>query len=372
MPRIGLVVNPVAGMGGPVGLKGTDDPERARQLGAEPVTPDRARRFVEAVQARDGDVTWFTAGPPMGEDVLVEAGEPAVGVHSPRRPTTPGDTREAARALVEAGVDLLVFVGGDGTAADVAEAVDREVPVLGVPSGVKMYSAVFAETPEAAARVALDAETAGDREVLDIDEEAYRGDELDVSLRGVLRVPVHGAVQASKSPSAGDEVEREHLAAAVAEAVRDAPGTTHVLGPGTTLAAAKEALGIEPTLLGFDAWRDGEVLARDAAEGDLLELPLPARIWLAPLGGAGFVLGRGNQQVTPAVLRRVGVDGVAVVATPAKLDGLDGLRIDSGDPDLDGAFPSYLEVRTGRGRTRMVPRVGPEGPTTGESGPEPG
>jgi NAD+ kinase len=360
MRRIGLVVNPIAGMGGPVGLKGTDDPERARELGAEPVTPDRARRFVEALRERGAEVTWYTAGEPMGEEVLAEAGEHAVGVHAPNRPTTAEDTREAARALVDAGVDLLVFVGGDGTAADVAEAVDREVPVLGVPSGVKMYSAVFAETPERAARAVVDADGVEAREVLDIDEEAYRRDELAVQPRGVIDVPVHGAVQSSKSPSGDDAGQREHLAEAVAEAIRGEPGTTHILGPGTTLAEVKRELGMEPTLLGFDAWRDGEVRARDADEAALLEVPLPARVWLTPLGGSGFVLGRGNQQVTPAVLRRVGVDAVTVAATASKLDGLDEVRVDAGDPDLDEGFPAYLEVRTGRDRTRMVPRADAE------------
>lgn len=352
--RLGLLVNPIAGMGGPVALKGTDDPEEARRLGADPVTPDRARRFVEAVLHRAPDVHWVTAGAPMGEDVLQACGEPAMVAYAPTEPTTPEDTREAARALRDAEVELLVFVGGDGTAADIVDGVDASLPVLGVPGGVKMYSGVFAGTPEEAATVALSWDGTSDREVLDIDEDAYRRDDLQVDLHGVLRVPTHRLVQAGKEAGASEDLEREALAQAAADLVRDAPGVTHVLGPGTTLGAVKAALGFQGTLLGFDVWRDGDVVARDAAAPALLQLPTPVRIWLAPLGGQGFVLGRGNQQVTPDVLRRAGPDAIRVLATPGKLRDLDGLRVDTGDPDLDAGFPRHLRVRTGPGRERLV------------------
>ncbi len=355
--RLGLLVNPIAGMGGAVGLKGTDDVARARELGAEPVARERALRFVEAVEARGEAVVWVTAGAPMGEDVLEAAGVSTLAAYAPGHPTTPADTRRAVEALLGFDVDLLVFVGGDGTAADVAQALSGRgdgPPVLGVPSGVKMYSAVFAGTPEEAASVALAWDDVEEREVLDIDEEAYRRDQLEVKLEGVLRVPVHGAVQAAKDVGASPAVEREAVAEAVAERVREEPGVSHVLGAGSTFQAVKEALGFEGTLLGFDVWREGEVVVRDAAERDLLEVTLPARVWVTPLGGQGFVLGRGTQQVSPAVLRRVGVEHVTVAATASKVASVGELRVDTGNRSLDEAFPGFLRVLTAPGREQMV------------------
>ncbi|SDZ89857.1 Predicted polyphosphate-or ATP-dependent NAD kinase [Haloplanus vescus] len=348
--RLGFVVNPIAGMGGRVGLKGTDDKvEEARARGAEPRSPDRARRALDAISERLPDVTLVTWGAPMGADLARDAGfDPEVPGGPSGSETTAADTREAVAALLEAGVDLLCFVGGDGTAADVAEALsDSDVPMLGIPGGVKVYSSVFAVSPEDAADVLATFERTERREVLDIDEDAYREGSVDPELRAVARVPVGENVQSSKQTGSGNV---EAMAAGfVAEAEA---GVTYVLGPGSTVGEIKDALGFEGSPLGVDVWRDGEVLVRDATESEILDA-LGERnvVVVSPIGGQGFVFGRGNPQLSPDVIRRC---DVAVVASRAKLDDIGTLRVDTDDPELDAELRGWTRVRVGRFESRLM------------------
>lgn len=350
--KIGLLVNPIAGMGGAVGLKGTtlDVLPEAIRRGARPRAPQRALDFLHAVKA---DVQWVTCAGEMGESALEEAGESCMVAYSPGTPTTPADTRAGALALVEAEVDLIVFVGGDGTATDIARAVDRRVPILGVPSGAKMYSAIFAETPQAAALVVSQGwDATEEREVLDIDEDAFRRDELRVAFKAITLAPAHAAVQVGKVAGADNDVEQETLAEALAEEME--PGVTYVIGAGTTLYRVKEKLG-DGTLLGIDAYRDGKLVAKDAGERELLTLPDPLLLIVSPIGHQGFVFGRGNLPLTPRIIRRAGAHGVVVAATPTKLQGLAGLHVDTGDPELDAQFGKYFRVTTGYGARKLMP-----------------
>lgn len=354
---IGLLVNPVAGLGGAVGLKGTDGKvEEATRLGAVPRAHPRA---VEFLRALPHDVTIVTAGGAMGEAACEEAGLSAMVVFGPEEPTSAADTREAATALADAGVQVIVFVGGDGTAADVAAGLDGlGVPALGVPAGVKMYSACFADTPLAAAQVVATFDATQPVEVLDIDEEAFRRGELRVALKGQLRVPAHARVQAGKSAGDEDEVEAESLGRAVAEGLE--PGHTYVLGAGGTMLEVKKALGIQGTLLGLDVvWLDEErkahLVKRDATERDLLEHPTGLEVVVSPIGAQGFFLGRGNLPLTPDVLSRLSIpDDVRVVATPWKLLHTPTLKVDTGSAALDARFPAYIPVVTGFGQTKIM------------------
>lgn len=354
MRRIGVVVNPIAGMGGRVGLKGTDGKvSEAIDRGAEPRAPDRAREALAALREADADVSVLAYGGVMGEDQARDAGfDPEVvgGPDGGVGDTGPADTREAVRAFVDRGVDLILFVGGDGTAVDVVETLNElgdETPILGVPAGVKVYSAVFAVTPRAAGEVAATFERIEDAEVNDIDEDEYREGEVHTELRGVARVPVDEKRQASKQ-LAGGTVE-----GVVRGFVDDVdPGTTYVLGPGSTVGAIKSELGFDGMALGVDVWRDGEVLARDAAESDILDaLGEDNTIVVSPIGGQGFIFGRGNQQISPAVIRQ---SDVAVVASRRKLDETGVLRVDTGDPSLDEELRGWRRVRVGRVEERLV------------------
>ena len=350
--RIGVVVNPIAGMGGRVGLKGTDDKvEEARERGAEPRAPDRAVAALEALQERASDAEVLTYGGAMGETEVRAAGFDPVVVGEPvGQETTAEDTRDAVDLLVENGVDLVLFVGGDGTAVDVAERLTdlgTDVPMLGVPAGVKVYSAVFAVTPETAGRVAAEFTRVERREVNDIDEDAYREGEVHTELRAVARVPVADGLQSSKQLGGGTV---ESLAAGVAEETE--PGVTYVFGPGSTVGAIESELGVDGTPLGVDVWRDGEVLARDASETEILEhLGDRNVVVVSPIGGQGFVFGRGNDQISPAVLRRAEVE---VVASKAKLDDVGVLRVDSGDDEVDDSLRGWRKVRVGRFERRMM------------------
>lgn len=354
---IGLLVNPIAGMGGAVGLKGTDHKlDDAIRLGAQPRAHPRAVAFLRALP---NDVTLVTAAGPMGEDACEDAGLSALAVHAPNEPTSAEDTRAAARALADAGVDVLVFVGGDGTAADVAAGLDgHATPALGLPAGVKMYSAVFADTPLAAAQIATTFDATALHDVLDIDEDAFRRGELRVALKGQLRVPTHARVQTGKTAGDDDEVEAQTLASAVADALE--PGHTYVLGAGGTMLEVKKALGVDGTLLGLDVvWMDEDgrahLVKRDANERDLLDLEVGIEVVVSPIGAQGFFLGRGNLPLTPAVLARLALpEDVRVVATPWKLLHTPALKVDTGDANLDARFPRYLSVMTGHGQAKMM------------------
>jgi len=370
MRRIGVVVNPIAGMGGRVGLKGTDGKvAEARERGAEPRAPDRARAALAALRERAPDAEIATYGGEMGERVADEADfDPEVVGEPAGAETTAADTRDAVRALVEAGVGLVLFVGGDGTAVDVAEtlaALDADVPMLGVPAGVKVYSAVFAVTPTAAGRVAADFDRTERREVNDIDESAYRDGEVRAELKALATVPVAEDLQSSKQVGGGTV---ESLAEGVADDARAASkkqrsgggetadgaddGATYVLGPGGTVGAIKAALGFEGSPLGVDVWRDGEVLVRDAS-ADEIRPHLGERnvVVVSPIGGQGFVFGRGNDQISPDVIRRSDVE---VVASKRKLDDIGVLRVDTGDEAVDESLRGWRKVRVGRFERRMM------------------
>ncbi len=360
-------MNPIAGMGGRVGLKGTDGKvDEARDRGAEPHAPERARAALDALAEADPDVELLVYGGVMGEDAARDAGFDPVVVGEPEgersgtgettaaearaAETSAADTRAAVRAFVDRDVDLILFVGGDGTAVDVAETLDdfdSEIPILGVPAGVKIYSSVFAVRPREAGIVAATFTDVETGEVNDVDEDAYRAQEVSTELRAIAKTPVAEERQASKQTGGGTV---ETLAEGVAEEVQS--GVTYVLGPGGTVGAIKANLGFEGTPLGVDVYRDGEVIVRDGG-ASAIESALGDRnvVVVSPIGGQGFVFGRGNQQISPAVIRRSEVE---IVATRAKLDGLDVLRVDTGDPDLDENLRGWHRVRVGRYERRLV------------------
>jgi predicted polyphosphate/ATP-dependent NAD kinase len=350
--RIGVVVNPVAGMGGRVGLKGTDGKvDEARERGAEPRAPDRAKRALSRLYDAAPETDLLAWGDPMGAAVARDAGfDPDILGGPDGDETDASDTAAAVAAFLDAGVDLVLFVGGDGTAADVADALaESDVPMLGVPAGVKVYSSVFAVSPEDAAVVATTFERTEPREVMDIDEDDYRAGEVHPELRAVAHVPVADDLQSSKQTSSGTV---EALAAGVADDIRSTPGVTYVLGPGSTVGAIKTELGIDGSPLGVDVYRDGELLVRDATEAAILaNLGTENVIVVTPIGGQGFVFGRGNPQLSPDVIRRC---EVSVVASRSKLDTIPVLRVDTDDTELDDDLRGWTKVRVGRVERRMM------------------
>ena len=363
---LGLVVNPVAGIGGPAGLKGSDGVAVQAEALSRGSVARAGARVAEALAALDVAKVHLvlTVSGQMGADSLRAAGLRHEVVWQAPETTTGADTTAAVAALVAAGAGLILFVGGDGTARDVATAAG-EVPVLGVPAGVKMYSDCFAVSPAAAGRLAarwVAGEPVGLRaaEVLDVDEEQLRAGQAVPQLYAVATVPEwRGSTQARKTATPAGE--RAQVAIAAAGAVRALqPGVSYLLGPGGTMLEVGRQLGIAASPLGVDVVRDGELVLADASEADLLGYldGRPARALVTVIGGQGFVLGRGNQQLSAAVLRRLDTpDPLLVIASENKLLGLIGrpLLIDTGDPQLDGELSGYLRVITGPNTQAIYP-----------------
>ncbi len=361
MRTIGLIVNPVAGMGGSVGLKGTDGPmyAAALSLGAEPVSPARVGEFLAHVTRRD-EIHLLAAPGVMGADHARAADFDCDVIGETGEPPSAEDTRRIATEMIAAGAEVLVFAGGDGTARDIADAVDLRVPVIAIPSGVKVYSAAFCFNPRAAAELLdafLDGAGTEEAEVLDIDEDAFREGRVDARHYGYVLVPeVDRLLQGGKEASADSSAEaRQDLAAAVVDELR--PATLYLLGSGTTVRAVADALGLEKTLLGVDGVVDGKLVGIDLNEHGILELLdryEHAVIIVTPLGGNGFIFGRGNKQFTPDVLRRVGPDNIVVIADRAKLMSLPRLHVDTGDAELDEDLSGYIDVIVGRGHSKVI------------------
>ncbi|MEH6471285.1 MAG: ATP-NAD kinase family protein [Halopseudomonas sp.] len=358
MFRLGLIVNPLAGVGGSVALKGSDGAETAQQalsLGAIPRAGERAAQALGALSGLEFECYTYPAE--MGEQIALAAGlVPKVLGCIESGKTTAADTQRAVRDLAAAGVDLVLFAGGDGTARDLYAAADEQIPVLGIPAGVKIHSGVYAITPRAAGEVVAmlirgELVSLREQEVRDIDEQAFREGKVKARYYGELLVPEEGRfVQRTKS--GGKEVEELVLGDIAAEVVETMEeGIYYVIGSGTTVQAVMDEMGLPNTLLGVDLVRDGELVGSDLSAAQLLDQigDQPFRVVVTVIGGQGHIIGRGNQQLSVELLRRAGRNNLLVVATKTKLKQLDSrpLVVDSGDPALDREWAGLIRVVTG-------------------------
>lgn len=354
--RIGFLVNPIAGMGGAVGLKGTDGElyQLAMKLGAKPIAPERASRFIKSMLKLNiiNFIDIITVSGNMGSYYLKNNDIPHKIILNVYPPTTRNDTKMASDLFLKENIDLIIFVGGDGTAKDIYDVIDLKVPVIGVPSGVKMYSSVFAINPEAAAETLkffIEGKTVlSEREVMDIDEDAYRRDELKINLYGYLKVPIYERfIQAGKEVMFGYDIEENKRAIAKYVIEEMDPNTLYILGPGTTTKTIANLLNQDKTLLGVDAYYNKKLIKKDIAEKDILNLLTKyhrVKLIVSPLGGEGFIFGRGNQQLSPAVLAKIGKENIIVVATRDKIRRLNELYVDTGDPKIDNMLKGYIRV----------------------------
>jgi predicted polyphosphate/ATP-dependent NAD kinase len=369
--RLGLVVNPIAGMGGRVALKGTDG-ERAlrlaRERGAVPIAPQRAERALRRLAASGPPLRVLAAPGTMGAELAATAGlevETTAAAAEPGRDTRPADTRNAVAEMRERGVDLLLFAGGDGTARDIVDTIGADLPLVGVPTGVKMHSGVFAATPDAAGAAASaylrhpGPAALREAEVADVDEDAARDDRVAARLYGSALVPRQPSLMlGAKTPSTTSaDAALDALCARLAATLPR--GRLTLLGPGTTTGRVLSHLGLRGTLLGVDAVRDGELLGVDLDEEGILALlddAHDALLLSGVVGGQGSLFGRGNQQLSPRVLRRLGRDRIQVVAAADKLLHLTPprLRVDTGDDALDAELCGYVRVHVGPGRTIVM------------------
>ncbi len=366
MALLGFVVNPIAGMGGRVGLKGTDDVlDQALELGAEPIAPHRVQIFLTKLRSImesrgiEEQIEWLTCAGTMGESDLKTNKTGSMTyevVFSPGEPTSAEDTRLACKRFLEKDVGLIVFCGGDGTARDIWQTVGEKVPIIGIPSGVKMHSGVFGMNPEATAEIVASFVSGeldiAEGEILDLDEEKYRQGEWHIRLFGTARTPHEPTyVQVSKVQveAVGEDAIKEEIAESIVEDMEDDPDMLFILGSGSTVGAVSKELGIDFSLLGVDAVVNKELIAKDVNESKLLELldeHKKVKLVISPIGAQGFILGRGNLQLSPEVIKRIGIDNITIISPPAKLAQTPMLRVDTGDKELDEMFheKQYLRV----------------------------
>ena len=343
--KIGFVVNPIAGAGGRIGLKGSDDVEEAAKRGGISLSPVIAKRFCQGIN--DG-MEILTCSSIMGGDYV--NGEI---VYEVGKKTTFMDTRKACKEFLKKGAEIIVFVGGDGTARDVYEVTGQKIPMLGIPAGVKMYSSVFAINSERGIKL-IHAFMGGkaevvEREIMDVDEEAFRNDSIKIRLYGMAKSPVlKHYIQNGKKLFSGEENAKDEIAEFMSMICRKG---TFIMGPGSTVKAIADKMGLKKTYLGVDVIRDGRIVVKDGGEEEILNAIEggKARIVVSPIGGENFIFGRGNQQISSRVIKRVGIENVIVVSTPQKMMEASCLYVDTGDAELNKRMAGWINVITGFG-----------------------
>lgn len=361
--KIGFIVNPVAGLGGKIGLKGSDSAdivEQAMALGGAFEAPRRSGLALEALKGCRESFEFFTYAADMGETELRERGFGATVVGKPvSKRTTAQDTVDAAFCIKEAAVDIILFAGGDGTASLVCDVIGYDIPVIGIPAGVKNYSAVFAVNPRKAGLMLKDFVEGRERklvesEVLDIDEDYYRQGIIKTRFCGYMLVPdAENMVQDMKTGGDSDALDLPGIAKFMVDKME--AGTLYIFGPGSTTKAILDELGLPKTLLGVDVVLDREIIASDVTESILWSLVQDfggrVKIVVTVIGGQGHIFGRGNQQISARVIRFVGKENIIVVSSPSKLAAFEGkcLLVDTSDSELDAELRGFTEVIVGHG-----------------------
>lgn len=363
MKYIGLLVNPIAGMGGRVGLKGTDGKEilqKAREMGSSPEAPIKAKRALEKLLPLKDQIGLLVASGDMGEKEARELGLNYEVVYQiEERDTEKEDTEKVLEIFKERKVDLVFFVGGDGTARDTAKTIGLEIPAIGVPAGVKIHSPVYGNTPESAGKLAYEYMrgaklTLRDEEVIDLDEDAFREDRVETRLYGFLKVPYDELyLQSQKSPTPqSDDKAQESIALEIIDSMEE--GIYYLIGSGTTPMYIMKELGLENTVLGVDIIKDKKLVAKDVNEKAILDIVKEERFKLivTPMGGQGYVFGRGNQQLSSKVLKKIKKEDITIISTMGKLDSLKGkdLLIYTLDEEVDKKLSGYYKVVIGYGR----------------------
>ena len=373
MKKVGFLINPIAGMGGRVGLKGTDSIEiqnEALKRGAAPIAVDRTRRFLNHFSKfpEAKNVEFFIPKGTMGEEIFYSFLKNEFPIKFSVLDdiiipdlTTSRETIFCVKKLVSLNVDLMIFVGGDGTARDIHQALESPIPILGIPSGVKMLSGVFAQSPEKGAEILrkfiLDEVYFMDTEIIDLNEAKFREGFIQTELFGLGIIPyVPTLMQSTKLMTQINVTEIENIEGIVKTlktlVLKD---VIYILGAGSTIKQVSKAFGdiifSNKTVLGIDALINRNFLGKDLSEEELLEIleknqDKEVKIILTPIGGQGFILGRGNQQISPNVLQIVGTNNILVIATKNKVNKLEGktLHVDTGDLQLDEALTGYIKV----------------------------
>jgi predicted polyphosphate/ATP-dependent NAD kinase len=368
--KLGLIINPYAGLGGSVGLKGSDGAvirTEALARGAEMRAPQRMARALQLLLEFRAHIEIICFAGEMGEDTARALGfmTRVVGV-ARHHPSEASDTCAAAQALMNESADLILFAGGDGTARLIADVIGTSQPVLGVPSGVKMHSGVYAISPEAAGEIIKQLLTGqlvniAERDVKDIDEDAFRSGQVRTRFYGTLLVPEDSQFlqQVKNAGTERDELAQLDVVQEMIQQLQ--PDTLYLVGPGSTTHMFLQGLGLDGSLLGVDMLLNNQLIAVDVTASQIIsqlsQFNGPAKIIVTAIGGQGHILGRGNQQFTPAIIKQVGIENIIVIAARGKILALNGrpLLVDTNDPALDQSFSGYMRVITGYNESIMYP-----------------
>ncbi|WP_373600548.1 ATP-NAD kinase family protein [Paraclostridium bifermentans] len=359
MIKIGLIINPIAGMGGSVGLKGTDGEEiveKAISLGAKPKSSIKAIIALEQIENLKEDIKIVTGPKDMGENEAKKLGFNVEVIDIKNYRKNGIDTVNICKEMLKKNIEIILFVGGDGTARDVYEGVGDKTITLGIPSGVKIHSPVYAINPKSAGVVAYKYITQKIkstimREVVDLDETMYREGRVNTKLYGYLRVPLDNeAIQNKKAPTPlSEECAQKSIGLFIADNMEK--DTIYIIGPGTTTKAILDTLNLESTLLGVDIIKNKKIIKLDANEADILKFIRgnKTKLIITPTGGQGYLLGRGNQQISYKVIKEINKENILVVSTLYKIKSLKfkPLYIDTSNEEVDNMLSGYIKVIIG-------------------------
>jgi predicted polyphosphate/ATP-dependent NAD kinase len=362
MIEIGLIINPIAGVGGRAGLKGSDGAhiqKKAIERGGTLESGNKAKLALSELIEDKDKIQFYTAHGAMGGDVLEELGFNYEIIGEQKDVTTSWDTQHIAKKLKDKKVGLLVFAGGDGTARDIYSAIGLSLPCIGIPAGVKIHSAVYANNPKSAGiaikRFVYDPKIRTvEREVMDIDEELFRQEIVNAKLYGYLSVPhMQKLIQNPKASSKYGDYDIEGMAEEIIDRMAaKTDDTVYIFGTGGTTFKILEYMGLSGSLLGVDVIRNGRIMLKDASEKELFDFIKDEKevaLIVTVIGGQGHIFGRGNQQLSPRIIRKVSMENLWIVASADKIYGLsnNSLIVDTSDPELDKEIAGYRKVIVG-------------------------
>lgn len=360
MIKIGLIINPIAGVGGSVGLKGSDGKEiqkLAMERGAKKLSQEKAKVALMELKDFGGNFTIYTAPNEMGENVSKALGFNTIVIGEVKEKTTFEDTENIAKEMKSLSIDYLLFAGGDGTARNIYKALGEDsLPAIGIPAGVKIHSGVYANTPTAAGKAILACLNGNVSyrfaEVMDIDEDLYRKGQVQAKLFGYLKVPsIKNIMQNPKAASRNDENDVNGICIEIEDRIKKDEDIYYIFGAGSTVKRITNHLGYDATLLGIDVVYKNEFILKDATEKQLLEITKKnkCRLIITIIGGQGHIFGRGNQQLSPDVIRQIGLNNIWIVAAAGKIYSLPSqtLFVDTGDNSLNDLIRGYIKVIVG-------------------------
>ena len=370
--KSGFIVNPIAGMGGRVGLKGTDGViEKAIKLGAIEISPKKAELTLKEFKLnylKNEKIKWFTCSNKMGEQELKNIGIKNIEIiyKYKGKKTNIKDTQNACKEMKKHNLDLILFCGGDGTARDIFNIIRDEIPLLGIPSGVKMHSGVFGINTDATAKILNEfikkRLVIGDVEILDVDEKLYRKGLWKIrffgSAKGIIE-PTFVQVGKTVYESISDNEIKDEISEHIEDEIKKYDDYLFLLGPGGTIDYIAKKLGYNNTILGIDAIYQDKLIGKDLNEKKIINLLKnynKIKLILSPIGSQGFILGRGNLQLSPKIIKKIGIKNIIILSTPSKLISTPILRVDTGDKNLDNEFKKeeYIMVVIGYKLSRVV------------------